>query len=192
MTPNAAVIATLTASSELGTTTNASLAPEKNGTNIEGLAVYPSATNPGRLAIGFRNPQSGTRALVVTLLNADAVVGGAPARFGEAILLDLGGLGIRSMAWSEALNAMLVLAGPSGGVGTFALYTWSGDANAAPSRVRDISPPTDGSPEAIVTYPGTKDVQILFDMGDAQVGGVSCKDVADASKRFTDVIVHVD
>ncbi len=41
-------------------------------------------------------------------------------------------------------------------------------------------------------YPGTRDVQIIFDQGDTDVNGVPCKDAPAASRVFTDVIIHVD
>ena len=62
--------------------------------NIEGL----SATPDGHLLIGFRNPIPQGKALLIPLLNPNEVVDGKTARFGPAILLDLGGLGIRDIA----------------------------------------------------------------------------------------------
>ena len=191
-TPNTSLISAISKASKLSDDSDSDLAPEKNGTNIEGLAAYPSATSPGRLAIGFRNPEPGSRAIIVTLTNADAVFGGAKAHFGEAIELDLGGLGIRGMAWSEAHAAMLILAGPHDSGGPFRLYKWSGVASAAPTLVKTLTPPSDASAEVVIPYPGTKDVQVLFDMGDSNVGGDSCKDASSASRFFTDAIVHVD
>ena len=41
-------------------------------------------------------------------------------------------------------------------------------------------------------YPNTRDVQIIFDQGDAPIGGVICKDAPAGSREFTDVIVRVD
>jgi len=191
-TPNAALITAINKAAKLSDDSDSDLAPEKSGTNIEGLAAYPSDALPGRLAIGFRNPNPGARAIIVTLTNADAVLGGKTAHFGEGIELDLGGLGIRGMAWSDAHAAMLILAGPHDSGGPFRLYKWSGDASAAPALVKTITPPSDGSAEAVIPYPGTKDVQILFDMGDSTVGSGTCKDASSANRFFTDSIVHVD
>ncbi|HTE46330.1 MAG TPA: DUF3616 domain-containing protein [Gemmatimonadaceae bacterium] len=191
-TSNASVISAISKASKLSDDSNSDLAPEKNGTNIEGLAAYPSATLPGRLAIGFRNPEPGSRAIIVTLTNADAVLGGAKAHFGEAIELDLDGLGIRSMAWSKEHDAMLIIAGPHDSGGPFRLYKWSGVASEAPSLVKTLKPPSDGSAEVVIPYPGTKDVQVLFDMGDSKIGDDSCKDASSSKRFFTDAIVHVD
>ncbi len=190
-TPDPAVIAALDASSKLATATDPNLAPEQQGTNIEGLA----ADDAGGLLIGFRNPRPGGRAIVVRLANPSAVASGLGApQFTGAASLDLGGLGIRGMAWSDEHRAVLVLAGPhdGGAPGPFRLYKWSGALTAAPVLAATLAAPANSAPEAVVPYPDTKDVQIVFDQGDALNGGTICKDVAAAERRFTDVIVHVD
>ena len=168
VTPDAAVLTTLTASSNLTRATDPALPPLAGGTNIEGLAWLPDATRPNQLLIGFRSPLQGGKAIVVSLLNADAVIAGVTARFGEATLLDLGGLSIRSMTWSPVHEAILLIAGPlTDAAGPFKLFKWSGAANDAPIAVGDITgAPTTSAPEAIVTYPNTRDVQIIFDQGD--------------------------
>ncbi|TQF13801.1 DUF3616 domain-containing protein [Myxococcus llanfairpwllgwyngyllgogerychwyrndrobwllllantysiliogogogochensis] len=187
--PDSAVITLLNARSRLAEPTVASLAPKLNGTNVEGLAALPS----GELAIGFRNPRVGSSALVVTLTNPDAVLTGATARFGRAIPLNLGGQGLRGMAWSEAHQAMLLLSGPHDeSSGPFALWKWSGDASSAPVKVVDLTAPENSAPEAVIPYPGSLDVQVLFDMGSRLMGGTECKDVASSSQSFSDVFVHVD
>ncbi|MGQ0507196.1 MAG: hypothetical protein ACT4TC_17950, partial [Myxococcaceae bacterium] len=89
VTPNAAIISQLQAATKLGTETDADLAPEANGLSIEGLSAFPSPTAPTRLLIGLRNPQTGQRAIAISLLNPDGVVAGAKAKFGEAFALNL-------------------------------------------------------------------------------------------------------
>lgn len=188
-TPNNAVLSLLTASSQLAKTTVASLAPKDQGTNIEGLAALGDT---GTLLIGLRNPRSSGKALVVTLLNPAAAITGATARFGAAILLDLGGQAIRGMAWSTSHQAVLLLSGPSDEAqGPFALWQWSGAAANPPQKLTSITAPAGAGPEAVVPYPGTHDVQIIFDMGAAPINGSACKDAAPASQRFTDQILHV-
>jgi len=44
----------------------------------------------------------------------------------------------------------------------------------------------------VVAYPGTKDVQVLFDEGALEVGGKACKKLSASAKSFTDQIVHVE
>lgn len=191
--PNTAVIATLTAASNLSEMTDESLVPLAGGTNIEGLTWAPTGSRPDQLLIGFRNPSQGRNAIVVSLLNAPAVLGGAPARFGEAALLDLGGLGIRAMAWSAPHQAVLLIAGPrDAAAGPFRLFKWSGAAADIPVVVREITGvPSDSAPEAIVTYANTRDVQILFDQGDHEIEGDACQDADESDRRFVDLIVRV-
>ncbi len=186
--PDPAVIAALDAASRLDDPSDPALAPEQQGTNIEGLAARGA-----ELLIGFRNPRPAGRAIVVSLTNPAAVVAGQTPRFGGAAALDLGGLGIRGMAWSEAHAAVLVLAGPhDGGAGPFRIYKWSGAPGDAPVLAATITAPAVSAPEAIVPYPGTRDVQVVFDQGDALIGGTICKDAPAASRRFTDAIMRVD
>ena len=177
-TPDTAVIATLTAASNLGKATDPSLAPLVAGTNIEGLAWLPAAARPNQLLMGFRNPLQAGKAIVVSLLNADAVVAG----------------GIRGMAWSPAHDAVLLIGGPqTDAAGPFRLFKWSGAAADPPIAVGDITTvPTASSPEAIVTYPDSRDVQILFDQGDHDLGGTVCKSADESLRVFGDLIMHVE
>jgi hypothetical protein len=193
VTPNTSVISTLNTASQLSKGTDANLAPKVNGTNVEGLTWAPTASRPNQLLIGFRNPGQSAAAIIVSLLNPDAVLGGATAQFGEATLLDLGGLGIRAMTWSAVHNAVLLIGGPRpAGSGPFKLYKWSGSPADAATYVQDITGiPSDSGPEGIVVYPNTHDVQILFDQGDHLISGTVCKDKSTSSQLFTDAIVHV-
>jgi hypothetical protein len=190
--PNASVIATLAAASNLGVSEDEDLAPEADGTSIEALAWFPTAVRPKQLLVGFRNPTQGGDAVVVSLLNADALLTGTTASFGEATLLDLGGLGLRAMTWSPLHGALLLLAGPKAAGGPFRLLSWSGPPSTAPVLVRELTGlPADSSPEALVVYPNTRDIQVLLDQGDHLVGGTVCKDVSASNRAFTDLIVHV-
>lgn len=192
VTPDPSVIATISAAAELSVATDANLAPKVNGTNIEGLAWAPTAARPQQLLLGLRNPLQGTRAIVVSLLDADAVIAGAAPSFGEASLLDLGGMGIRAMTWSPIHNAVLVIAGPKDEGPPFALYKWSGVPGDAPALVQAITNvPSDSSPESIVVYDNTHDVQIVFDQGEHSISGTACKDASTSSQWFSDAIVHV-
>src|SRR5262249_25112794 len=66
----------------------------------------------------------------------------------------------------------------------FALWKWTDHAGDVPVKVQDLSAPANSSPEAIVTYPGITDVQILFDMGSFQINGADCKDASTSSQCF--------
>jgi hypothetical protein len=87
----------------------AKLTPKaRGGLNIEALTDTPEGT----LLIGFRNPVPEGRALVVPLLNPAELPEGRPARLGEPLLLDLGGLGLRGMRSTG--TGYYLMAGPAG------------------------------------------------------------------------------
>ena len=158
------------------------LEPKARGAlNIEGL----SATADGRLLIGFRNPIPGGKALLVPLLNPDAVIHGQAAKFGEPILLDLGGLGIRDMAYWNGQYA--IIAGPYDGKGQSHLYQWLGGASK-PRLVKHTH--LKGlNPEDIIFYPDTggEQFQLLSDDGKKLVNGKPCKELADPNQHFRSV-----
>ncbi len=192
--PDAAVISALVDATQLAQPKVASLAPKLAGLNIEGLARAPTTATPDRLVLGLRNPQLAGRAIVVTLMNPSSIVGGAVARFGEAIQLDLGGLGIRGMSWSETLQTVLVLAGPhDGSDGPYRLYRWAGIAASTPVLVTTLTAPVAGGhPEAILTYATSNDIEVLFDSDDIAIGGTTCDNAPTTSREFADLIVHLE
>ena len=157
---------------------NPELAPEKKGTNIEGLAAWKG----NQLLIAFRNPIPGGKALLVPLENPARVVEGDKAKLGKPIQLSLGGLGIRSIELWPERSVYLIVAGPPADEGPFQLFQWSGDAARQPERVQgaDLS---SLNPEAIVVYPGRKDIQLLSDDGGLVVAGTACKDRTDSASR---------
>jgi hypothetical protein len=153
-------------------------APKEPGAlNIEGL----SATPQGHLLIGFRNPIPSSKALLIPLLNPNEVIEGKPARFDSAIQLDLGGLGIRDIAWHE--GNYLIIAGAYHGGSHFQIYRWAG-LGAKPEllHVEDLN---NYHPEALVIYPqlGLQDFQVLSDDGTAVIDGCPCKDLKDPSRQ---------
>jgi hypothetical protein len=154
------------------------LAPKERGAlNIEGL----SATPEGHLLIGFRNPIPAGKALLIPLLNPNEVIQEKPARFDNAIQLDLHGLGIRDIAWHG--GTYTVIAGSYHGGGDFRLYRWAGPG-ATPERLR-----VDGldayHPEGLIIYPGRglREFQILSDDGTVLVDNCPCKDLKDPNKK---------
>lgn len=157
----------------------ASALPPKaqGGLNIEGLC----ATADQRLLIGFRNPIPGGRALIVPLLNPTDVVRGLGARFGDPVLLDLGGLGIRDLGFWQ--GTIYVLAGPYDSEKKFRLYQWTG----GPEPPRPLSKLDFGKlrPEALVFYADNPRFQVLSDDGTRDIGGTNCKELKDPmQKRF--------
>jgi hypothetical protein len=159
----------------------ARLAPEApGGLNIEGLA----ASHEGQLLIGFRNPVRDGKALVVTLLNPQQAAAGAPASFGPAIALDLGGRGVRSLERVDA--GYLIVAGPTADKGDFALYRWSGQPTEAPRRIPAVALDT-LRPEALFVWPQSRVVQVLSDDGGIGSGGVACKDRPSGEQAFRSI-----
>jgi hypothetical protein len=98
----------------------ASRLPPKSpgGLNIEGLCATPE----GHLLIGFRNPIPDGKALVARLYNPHAILAGQRATFGPPRLLDLGGLGIRSI--TETPKGYYLIGGSSKGGGKSQLFAW--------------------------------------------------------------------
>ncbi|GAB3761780.1 hypothetical protein GCM10028796_12500 [Ramlibacter monticola] len=140
----------------------AKLLPEQEGgLNIEGLAAWKS----DGLLIGFRGPLRAGRAPVVPFRNPAAVVDGGRAKFDTPILLDLGGRGIRSIDRIE--SHYLIVAGPVGDGGTFAIYRWTGKAADAPVLASGL-PSTGIAPEALLATPTSRKVTLLSDDGSMQ------------------------
>jgi hypothetical protein len=191
-TPNPSVITAISTAAGLAEDENDDLTPDTSGATLEGLAQAGPALAPATLWLGFRNPIYEQRAIVVSLLNPDAVITGVTAHFGEATLLDLGGLGIRALSWSSFHVAVIVVAGPHAAGGPFRLFKWSGRATDQPTAIADLTAlPSDSSPEAVITYPDSSDVQILFDQGEHVIGDDPCKDTSEEDRSFGDRIVHV-
>jgi len=156
----------------------ARLAPEADGgLNIEGLA----ATADGKLIIGLRNPLPQQRALLIPLDNPAEVIAGHPAHFGEPILLDLGQRGIRSI--ERIGTGYLIVAGPTGDKGSFALFRWSGRHGDAPTPVSGIDL-GNLRPEALFAIPDSNRAQLLSDDGGVVINGIECKKLSPASQSF--------
>ena len=147
------------------------LAPKKEGLNIEGLCA--SAVG-GTIYIGFRNPRplgkSGrNEALVVPLNNPSKVIDSNEAPvFGEPILWDLKRLGIRSMEYSEFHKTYFIIAGAFDETARFALYQWSGQKDAQPELVKELSQ-SNFSPEALVVFKDSERLLLLSDDGSLPV-----------------------
>ncbi len=145
------------------------------GLNIEGL----TAAADGVLLIGFRSPIPGGRALIAPLLNAGelAANAGATARFGEPLLLSLGGQGIRAL--SSWRGSYLIVAGEVAGGGASHLWVWNG--RDAPARADlDLS---GYNPEGFFTPEDRDEILLLSDDGSVAVGGVECKALKDPARR---------
>jgi hypothetical protein len=163
------------------------LPPKEGGLSIEGLSA---SENDGELLIGLRSPLYKSRAVVLPFRNPLEVVGsGAPARFGDPILLDLGGLGIRSIDWWPERRSYLLLAGPTGGGDrNFRLMRWSGTISTRPEPLdvvdfNEFGANRGTSPEAVLIEPDSETVYVLFDEGNRRTAGTKCKDSGNQSFR---------
>ena len=161
----------------------AKLAPKApGGLNIEGLAAAPG----GQLLIGFRGPLAGAKALIVPLTNPAQLLLGKHASFGAPIELDLDGRGIRSIELVG--TAYLIVAGPAGESGDFALYRWSGKAADPALALRNVD--LNGlHPEALFAVPASETIQILSDDGTARINNKACKDLPKSAQSFRSIVV---
>ncbi len=166
---------------------SAKLAPKTpGGLNIEALTDLTD----GRLLIGFRNPVPNGKALAIPLLNPVAVVSGSQPKFGDPLLLDLGGLGFRGIG--SAGRSHYIMAGPIDRQEDCRLFVWDGIA-AKPSPVEGIA--LSGlSLEGICFHDsGTRpDFLMLSDDGALQVRGEDCKSLPEAERRFRAFRIALD
>lgn len=143
------------------------------GLSIEGLTATPEQG----VLIGFRNPLTGGiiqddtltagKALLVNLLNPLAVLQGQTAHFATPIELDLGGLGIRDIAWQKD-DHYLIVAGPyhanEGRLEKHQLYLW--DSTLGTLARQDHVNLENWNIEAAFFFPGQNDrVELLTDDG---------------------------
>jgi hypothetical protein len=162
-------------------------AKDPGGLNIEGLAATPG----GGLLIGFRNPTPSGKALLVPLTNPNAVLSGDAATFGDPVLLDLGGLGIRSL--ERVGTNLLIVAGPAAGgqkAVPSALFRWSSRFADAPERLRSF-PPADGvpfNPEALLADGDS--LVLLSDDGSLRRDGKACEDLPPERQRFRELRIR--
>ena len=128
-------------------------APERGGINIEALA----ATSTGGLLLGFRSPVPEGHAVLIPLLNPADVVAGRPARFADAIRLNLEGLGLRDMVWSG--SEYFIIAGSPGRGGMTRLYRWKGPQHR-PKKL-DWRAPHQFNAEALALFGPSKHPRLL-------------------------------
>jgi hypothetical protein len=148
------------------------------GLNIEALTDTPD----GHLLIGFRNPVFEGRAIIIPLLNPAEVIEGQPPRFGDAMLLDLGGLGLRGIGSMK--NGYYLIGGPTGSAGECRMFTWQG-SGTDPKLVDRIRFPGI-NPEGICFHDQgpSEDFLILSDDGTRQISGKDCKTLPESQRQF--------
>ncbi len=139
------------------------------GLNIEGLSVSKDGRS---LLLGLRSPLVAGKALLVPLTNPVAALGlggsaPQPAALDHPLLLDLGGLGFRSIEWDARRGEYLIVAGSAGDAKVFRFYTWTGEASAAPREVKTPSARAAAKlePEGVTPVPGCKSAIVVGDRG---------------------------
>ncbi len=112
-----------------------STAPEKGGLNIEGLA----RTREGTLLIGLRSPLDQNKAVLIPLLNGNELALGSEtkAKLGDPMSLDLGSRGIRDIAFWQAMNVYVIVAGAASDAEDFALFSWT--IGGTPQELKDCA-----------------------------------------------------
>lgn len=173
-----------------------------DGFNIEGMAFAPDNTT---MYLGFRAPllptTSRVNALIAPILNFESWFGaGSPGNpsFGQPILLNLNGRGIREIA-RYANNGYIILAGDydDAGVRNTRVYRWNGNAVDAPIELTSFDGTSLNMEGVLPVYSGavlqTNKLQVISDLG-AQApynDGVAGKDLATANfKKFrSDILV---
>ncbi|GAB3199610.1 hypothetical protein GCM10027062_16750 [Nocardioides hungaricus] len=178
-----------------------------DGFNMEGVEFSPDGS---ALYLGLRSPLAGRvaggKALIVPLTNLEDLTSGAAtrARFGEPILLDLGGDSIREIRKNDR-GEYLILSAVGGGstpASAQTLWAWNGDPEIAPRRLStqlplDVEPDYSdnaGAWEGIGTMPERlvpgAQVRLIMDQGFDSFyrGRGDNKDESDESKDRTDVV----
>jgi uncharacterized protein DUF3616 len=144
------------------------LAPkEPGGLNIEGLTATPDQ----QLLIGFRSPVPGGKALLVPIVNPEALYTGQKPTFGAPIELGLGGLGVRALSWWH--GSYLIAAGPTSEGGTTRLYRWSGPGTEPRLAAEAVF--AGANPEAFFTAENNDEILVLSDDGAREIRGKACK-----------------
>ncbi len=137
------------------------------GLNIEGLSV----SSDGRaLLMGLRSPLAQGRAMLIPVTNPVAALGlggssPQPVALTTPILLDLGGLGFRSIEWDAAKRCFLIVAGSADDAGVYRLFTWSGEVTAKPVAMTSAAAAAAAKlePEGVTPVPGCKSAAIVGD-----------------------------
>jgi len=107
----------------------------RGGFNIEAMEI---SADGQQLLVGFRSPLLGQRAIIACVENPVAIFERCePPRIArDLVTLDLGGDGIRGLAYLPALDGYLVISGPvSSQQIHFQLWFWSGHPGAQARRV---------------------------------------------------------
>lgn len=144
----------------------------EGGLNIEALEI---SADGRQLLVGLRSPLLDRRAIIACIENPAAMFeAGEPPRVApELMTLDLGGCGIRGLAYLPALDGFLVISGPAARQPVhFQLWFWSGHRGAPARRVSVAGlsgfEHAEGVSPAMID--GREHVVIVSDDGDRKAG----------------------
>jgi hypothetical protein len=159
---------------------------DESALNIEGLTSTPD----GHLLIGFRNPIPNGKAIIIPLLNPRKLFEGERAEFGDPVVLDLNGLGIRSLGYHD--GRCLIIAGHYAEGGNSRIFEWKPGESKA--RLLENIELAGLNPEGMsfVTEGGARDFLVVSDDGSRSVDGQDCKKLKDPKqKRFRGVVLKL-
>lgn len=146
--------------------------------NIEALCDTPE----GGMLIGFRSPTPQGKALLAPLVNPADVVVGQPPRFGDPILLDLAGKGIRAMLRTATAN-YLILSGSSLSGGTPGLSRWDGQNAPYPLPLEGLAAGATLEGLIAVERDGAPALLALSDDGTRLIDSLPAKAHPDPARR---------
>jgi len=142
------------------------------GLNIEALEISPDQQ---RLLIGFRSPLLNGRAIIASVENPSGIFDAdeEPRLAADLDELDLGGHGIRGMAYVPSVGDFLVISGPaSREPSQFGLWLWNGLRGDSARRVTIAGlqglERAEGVSPAIID--GVERIIIVSDDGDRKAG----------------------
>lgn len=140
--------------------------------NIEGLAFHRQTQT---LMLGLREPLIGKKSLIVTIRNPNEVFGGVAAPvFGDPIVIDLQGGGIRALSFDPVIGAFLIVNEIRGEDGKkhSQLWSWSGDPTEAPKTVDlpDIINLNNVESIDSITFHGESRLMLMSDDGNQKKG----------------------
>lgn len=153
------------------------------GLNIEALEITPDEL---RLLVGFRSPLRDGLALIAAIEDPDALFGGqTPAHITTHLIsLDLGGHGLRGMAYFPSLGGYLLISGPvTREAAQFQLWFWGGEPGSATRRM--TIPGLSGLQRAEGICPAHRDgheyIVLVSDDGDRKSGRFASHIILDPS-----------
>lgn len=138
-----------------------------SGLNIEGLTVSKDART---LLLGLRSPLADGKALLIPVTNPVAALGlgesaPQPLALAQPVLVDLGGLGFRSIEWDAARGVYLIAAGSADDRAVYRFFTWTGESKDAPVAVTTASALKAAAiePEGLTPVAGFSSIAVVGD-----------------------------